>query len=180
MIEGVNPPKRGVVEDIEDSQLKTSRSAEGCSSCGATGVGGVLGCDAVFADLIGREFADPAFYRSHRLTVDSYCLQHPERYMISTKSAAAHLAGICWSLEVGESLHLPAPLKRFVDGPRTFDRVAAPPPLHRGRINLTYLLPIRDSEEYLEAAREWARSVWAAWAVGQEQAREWVAEARSS
>lgn len=160
--------------------MTTAGSKDDCSSCGASGVGGVLGCDAVFADLIGREFADPAFYRSHRLTVDSYCLQHPERYMVSTKSAAAHLAGICWSLEVGESLHLPAPLKRFVDGPRVFPRIHPPEPLHRGMINLTYLRPIADPEEYVEAARKWAHEVWAAWAVGQEQARAWVAEALSS
>lgn len=155
-------------------------SIEDCPSCGAPAVGGLLGCDAKFSDLIGREFSVPALFRAHRLTVDAYCLQHPERYMISTKSAAAHLAGICWSLEIGESLHLPYPLKRFVDGPRVFARVPVPAKQHRGAINVTHLMAISDSDEYVAMARQWARSAWLAWPSGWAQARAWVREAQNA
>lgn len=148
-----------------------------CPSCGAENVGSLSGCDALFCELIGREFADPRLFRAHRLTVDAYCLQHPERYMISTKSAAAHLAGICWSLEIGESLHLPAALKRFVDGPRSFTRVTAPPRLLRGKVNIGHLVAVAQPDEYFAGAREWARSAWSAWSHGWPQARAWVAEA---
>jgi hypothetical protein len=74
-----------------------SEAAE-CPSCGAPGVGGLEGCRA----LLGRrerEFSDPEYFRAHRLTVDAYSLQHPEQSMKSSKSAAAHLAGMCWSRE---------------------------------------------------------------------------------
>lgn len=151
-----------------------------CPSCGAKNVGGLSGCDALFCGLIGREFADPQLFRAHRLTVDAYCLQHPERYMISTKSAAAHLAGICWSLEIDESRHLPAVLKRFFDGPRSFARVATPPWLLRGTVNIGRLAAVSQPDEYLVAAREWAHSAWSAWSHGWPQTRAWVAEARKS
>lgn len=155
-------------------------SLEDCPSCGAVAVGGLTGCEEVFSKLIGREFADSALFRAHRLTVDAYCLQHPEKYMISTKSAAAHLSGICWSLEIGENLHLPPALKRFVDGPRVFVRVAVPPQLHRGKINVTHLISVSEPHEYLVAAREWAHSAWSAWSSNWEQARAWVREAQNA
>ncbi|ANO52321.1 DUF5946 family protein [Woeseia oceani] len=149
-------------------------------SCGAEAVGGLAGCDEVFSRLIGREFADPVLFRAHRLTVDAYCLQHTEKYMISSKSAAAHLMGICWSLEVGESLHLPPELKRFVDGPHVFVRVAVPPQLRRGKINITHLNSLSEPREYLVASREWAQSVWLAWSSAWEQTRAWVREAQKA
>jgi Family of unknown function (DUF5946) len=134
----------------------------------------------LFCDLIGREFADPRLFRAHCLTVDAYCLQHPERDMLSTKSAATHLAGICWSLEIGESLHLPAALKRLVDGPRSFARVATPLRPLRGNVNIGNLAAVSQPDEYLAAAREWARSAWSAWSHGWPQTRAWVADARKS
>ena len=78
-----------------------NRGAAGCPSCGAPGAGGLDGCLALFGALGAREFSDADYFRMHRLTVDAYCLQHPEQYMVSTKSAAAHLAAMCWSMELG-------------------------------------------------------------------------------
>jgi hypothetical protein len=39
-----------------------------CSGCGAA------------TDCAARELADARYARHHRLVVDTYCLQHPERY----------------------------------------------------------------------------------------------------
>ena len=153
------------------------REAAECPSCGAPGVGGLGGCQALFGRLGEREFSDPAYYRAHRLTVDAYCLQHPEQFMKSSKSAAAHLAGMCWSMERGRSLHLPAPLKRWVDGPRSFVRVAPPSPLDRGRVTLLSLVGALDADDYERRALEWARSAWEAWSAHWDQARAWVQEA---
>lgn len=155
-------------------------STKNCPSCGAPDVGGLTGCDDEFSRLIGREFSNPLLFRAHRLTVDAYCLQHPEKYMISTKSATAHLSCICWSLEFSESLHLPPALKRFVDGPRTFTRIAVPPELHRGSINITHLNELSDPTKYLIKAREWANSAWSAWPHAWEQTRAWVKEAQNA
>ena len=65
-----------------------------CPECGAPGVASPDACKELFAEVGAREFADEAFFRVHRLTVDAYCLQHPNAYMRSSKSAAAHLAAL--------------------------------------------------------------------------------------
>ena len=66
-----------------------------CPRCGATVGGGVDACRVVFHDLLGREHEDFRYARWHRTLVDAYALQHPEEYMISRKSYAAHLTGAC-------------------------------------------------------------------------------------
>jgi hypothetical protein len=152
-------------------------SADGCPSCGAPGVAGLDGCRALFGTLGAREFSNPDYFRAHRLTVDAYCLQHPDEYMKSSKSAAAHLAGMCWSLERGRSLHLPPALKRWVDGPRTYVRVPPPAPRRRGGLTVESLVGAVDPDDYERRALEWARSVWQAWSAHWPQARTWVEEA---
>ncbi|HEX2247938.1 MAG TPA: DUF5946 family protein, partial [Arthrobacter sp.] len=87
-----------------------------CPDCGAPGVANLDECRALFAEVGAREFANEEFFRVHRLTVDAYCLQHPDAYMGSSKSAAAHLAAMCWSMEYGRTTNLPGALKRWVDG----------------------------------------------------------------
>ncbi len=149
-----------------------------CPSCGAQGIGGLAGCDETFSQLIGEEFSNALLFRAHRLTVDAYCLQHPEKYMISSKSATAHLAGICWSLEIEESVHMPPALKQLVDGPQQFERIAVPAPQQRGAVNILHLTELTDPQDYLRAAREWAQSAWTAWPHAWEQTRAWIARAR--
>ena len=148
-----------------------------CPSCGGPGVGGVDGCQAVFNRVLEREFSDPDFFRVHRMTVYSYCLQHPEVYMRSSKSAAAHLAGMCWMMERGLCPHLPKPLKAWVDGPRRYTRVQPPPAGVRGSITVVHIMAAVDPAGYERRVGEWAHSAWEAWSPHWEQARSWVQEA---
>lgn len=148
-----------------------------CPDCGAPGVASPDACKELFAEVGAREFADEAFFRVHRLTVDAYCLQHPDAYMRSSKSAAAHLAAMCWSMEHGRSANLPGALKRWVDGPRSYARVVPPPPQQRGALTLRHVLGVDDPDEYAMRAKEWARSAWEAWGEHHDRARAWVAQA---
>lgn len=167
-----------LIEIIPEYSLVTDAGeAAACPSCGASGLGGLDGCRALLGRLGEREFSDPAYFRVHRLTVDAYSLQHPEQFMKSSKSAAAHLAGMCWSLEKERSLHLPRPLKRWVDGTRHFVRVPPPPPGVRGKLTLLSVVGAVDAAEYELSVMEWAQSAWAAWSVHWDQARAWVQEA---
>jgi hypothetical protein len=50
-------------------------------------------CQEIFETILTKEYSDFRYGKVHRLTVDAYCLQHPEVYMISPKSFAAHLTG---------------------------------------------------------------------------------------
>lgn len=80
--------------------------------------------------------------------------KHPEQYMVSSKSAASHLAAMCWSFEHGYSLPMPAPIKAWVDGPRTFARVTAPLPGERGGLTVLHRGEAQDPVDYERRAWE--------------------------
>lgn len=158
--------------------VETGLDGDGsCPSCGASGVGGLDGCLTVFGTLGAREFSDPAYFAAHRVSVDAYCLQHPELYMKSSKSAAAHLAAMCWTMEYGRSRHMPSALKQWVDGRRTYTRIAPPPPARRGELTVLSIVDAASPADYEARVLAWATSAWQAWAVHWAQARQWVEEA---
>lgn len=149
-----------------------------CPECGAEGVGGAEGCNALFQEVVGREFSRPELFQAHRLTVDAYSLQHPDRYMKSPKSAVAHLIGMCWTMEGADGPHVARAMSRFLDGVRHFERPDPPPPLSRGNRNITYVRSAPDSRAHIDRVKEWARGTWEAWGVHHEKARAWVKEAQ--
>src|SRR4029079_19502160 len=80
---------------------EVKQGVDTCAGCGAAIAGGSAGCQALFEQFSGRDFSDPAYFRTHLLVVDAYALQHPERYCASAKSLAAHLLDLCWLIEQG-------------------------------------------------------------------------------
>lgn len=148
-----------------------------CPFCGAPGMSSYAACRARFDDIVGKEFADPDYFMAHRLTVDAYSLQHPEHFMVSAKSAAAHLMAMCWSMEFGPELHLPRPVKDYLDGNRAFEVIVPPPPCQRGTVTVAHVAAAPDAVSHLERARTWALSAWGAWSSSHDQARAWVADA---
>lgn len=61
--------------------------------------GGWEACQALFDELALLAYSDPGYAAVHSLAFDAYCMQHPQRYCVSTKSYAAHLARLCCGLE---------------------------------------------------------------------------------
>jgi len=111
-------------------------------------------------------------YAATRLTIDVYCLQHPERYCVSAKSLAAHLTGLCWALEHGISEGGLRELQRRLDG--RHDLVKPPLPSSRGTLTVADIARVAGPDEYMKALDGWARSTWAAYADLQETARAWI------
>ena len=150
---------------------------EPCPGCGNPG--GAEYCLALFEAMIARDYSDPLYFGSHRLFVDSYCLQHPELRCVSAKSLAAHLAGLCQILEQGMSEATGAPsLRRWLDGNVTLKKPALP--TDRGALTLADLAGIDDPAAWRESVRRWAETVWDAYSDLQPLARRWLAEAQSA
>src|SRR5258708_20472415 len=113
-----------------------------CPGCGVIKDSGYDGCQAIFNELSERA-EEPAYARFHRQFVDIYCLQHPDPYMISAKSLAAHVCGVCVAVEYGNDQSLIGAIHLFLNGPPPFanplvqqfpanlniDTVAPPPDL---------------------------------------------------
>jgi hypothetical protein len=163
--QGRDPAERGGLED--------------CPWCGAPGVGGQEGCNARFQEVVGREFTRPELFRVHRITVDAYSLQHPERYMKSAKSAVAHLVGMCWTLEGDGDPLVSVAVSRFLDGaPRVQRPHPIPAPGHRGEATILRVHAAPSSDAHLAAVMDWAQSAWRSWAEHHAQARQWMEQAR--
>lgn len=159
-----------MANDFKSRRAKEAR----CPSCGAPDVEGLEGCHRLFEDLMSREFSQPELFRVHRLTVDCYSMQHPEKYMVSAKSWVAHVTGMCWSLEGDDGFEVSVSLSRWLDGNPSLPRFSSPPPGKRGELTVQHVHSAPDSAGHVARVREWALSVWAAWAEHHEQAREWV------
>ena len=148
-----------------------------CPDCGAQTGGGREGCQRLFEEVVGREFSQPELFQVHHLTVDAYSLQHPERYMKSAKSGAAHLTGMCWSLEHGGGPEVSRFLSRWLDGAPELPRLVPPSPGERGKLTILEVHAAGGLPDHIQAVKEWARSAWEAWKKHHGQGRAWVAGA---
>ena len=133
-------------------------------------------CWAAYAEVLAREYADPAYMAVHRLTVDAYAAQHPGRPSPQAiRSVGAHLIALHAVIERGlphrAALHL---IRRSVETLR-FEWLE--PPAERGRVRVTDVLAARTPDEHGERVRRWARSVWDAWSPHHARVATWAREA---
>jgi hypothetical protein len=149
-----------------------------CADCGTSAEQGKVGCLKLFEEILAKEFSDYRYGRIHRLTVDAYALQHPDAYMRSGKSFAAHLTGICAAIEYENTFVVNQTVQKWLS---TNPRIEKPAriPEHRGNLTITYITSAADVEEHTERVREWARDVWGAWSEHHALARQLIGEAAS-
>lgn len=149
-----------------------------CEDCGADVAQGKAGCLQLFEEILAREFSDYRYGKIHRLTVDSYSLQHPQAYMRSGKSFAAHLTGMCAALEYEDPPAVNRAVQKWLSSNPKIDK-----PLHlpdqRGNLTIRYIHCASNVEEHTQRVREWARDVWRAWSEHHELARGLISKATS-
>ena len=153
-----------------------NRSNGACDDCGNVVAGGKAGCLTIFEEVIAREFSDYRYGKIHRLTVDAYSLQHPDKYMRSGKSFAAHLTGMCSALEYEDSLAVNQNVQKWLSVNPKIEKPAQLP-ARRGDLTITYVHGATDAEEHTRRVQEWARNVWAAWVEHHELARLFIGRA---
>ena len=152
---------------------------EACHGCGWQVEGGAAGCRSRFEEALARDFSDPFYFRSHRMFVDTYCLQHPDEYCASAKSLAAHLVGLCAILESSASSAAgSAKLQQWLNGARDLGKPQMPD--RRGSITIGDLPFDADPTAWAEAVHRWAEETWRAYAPLHPVAREWLGLANGS
>jgi hypothetical protein len=143
-----------------------------CPECGAlvsdvegpTYGTGAPGCWAVFGEITGREFSDPA-YRAHRRSpIDAYAVQHPgSPSPRASKSAWVHLVGLC--LVVERRFPVDAAVRAIAglaSGAPAFPWLE--PPVDRGSVTVIDVAAEVDVAAHVRAMQRWADSAWGAWA----------------
>ncbi len=156
--------------------LPENNASDVCEDCGAVVAQGRAGCLKLFEEVVAREFSDYRYGRTHRLTVDAYSLQHPDKYMRSGKSFAAHLTGMRAALEGGDALALNEAVQRWLSTNPQVDKPAHVPE-RRGDLTITYIHSAADADEHVNRVKEWARDVWGAWGEHHDLARQLIDEA---
>lgn len=158
--------------------LGSRNTPDVCDDCGAVVAEGKAGCLNIFEEILAREFSDYRYGRIHRLTVDAYSLQHPDKYMRSGKSFAAHLTGMCAALEREDALDLNRVVQKWLSTNPQVEKPAQLPD-RRGDLTITYIHSAANAGEHITRVREWARDVWGAWAEHHDLARRLIGEAAS-
>lgn len=147
-------------------------TGEVCPECGLRTPVGETDCAGLRDLLFARDFEQPGLYwLYHRLSVDSYCVQHSP-YVRSAKSLAAHLCGLCVALERGNDQTLLSGIHRWLSSNPRLERPDLP--VSRGELTIAHLSGIEDPALYGRAVDEWARSAWEAYRALHQFAREWL------
>lgn len=132
-------------------------------------------CWAKYGELLAREYQNPAYMKAHRLTVDTYAVQHPGRPSPQAiQSVAVHLISLHAILELGfDDTRARALIKSCADNGR---HIWLPPPETPTWLTVLHPLRTRSPAEHAKAVHEWATSAWQAWAHHHSQVRAWAAE----
>jgi hypothetical protein len=149
-----------------------AQNEDKCPACGAPGVGGRAGCQALF-DQIGYQVATNLKIAAiHDLAFDTYCMQHVETYCVSAKSYAAHLTRLCCGIEYHGDRAVYAAIPRWLNGKVELEK---PPILStRGAMTIVDLMANADVDEQIKRINAWANVVWNAYRSQHEIARDWI------
>ena len=159
-----------------------------CPGCGAAVpdsdapthryIGASPGCWAAYGELSEKEASDFRYMRSHQLTVDAYCAQHPGTLSPQAiRSVAVHLVGLHLQLERGTSTEgLYAARQRVASLGKEWrlDLAWLEPPASPGDVTVLHMLRAEGPEEYGELASGWANTVWQAWSDYHETVIRWA------
>jgi Family of unknown function (DUF5946) len=136
------------------------------------------GCWAAYGEVLAREYQDRAYWPLHRLTVDTFAVQHPGVDTPQARnSVGIHLSRLLlilerdWPIERANDAMLSITAKKMHYPWLT-------PPASMGHFTVKQVLEARDATEHLNAVEQWAQSVWQAWAEHHATVREWLRELR--
>jgi len=132
------------------------------------------GCWTIYGDVLAREYSDPAYTGMHRLTVDTYAVQHPGTPSPqSTQSVAIHLLRLCLILEHGYSeVAAGKAMPILAQQKQLFCWLS--PPASVGDKTVLHVWSAQDAAAHRQAVPEWADSAWRAWVAHHEQVRRWL------
>ena len=135
------------------------------------------GCWRAYGEVLAREYGNPRLAPIHRMSVDTYAVQHPggdSRQAI--QSVGVHLTRLYLLLERG------LPPERANDamlaiGKAKSQMVKLPRPASLGEITVLDVLAARDDEAHMAIVERWARCAWEAWAPHHDIIRSWATAA---
>jgi Family of unknown function (DUF5946) len=131
------------------------------------------GCWHVYGQVLVRDYTDPALRDVHRLTVDSYAVQHPgQPTPQAIQSVCVHLMSLCLIVERGLATSYATRVMDAATKPK--DRYFwLTPPASLGAVTVVDVAEAVPAQ-YPERVREWAEAAWSAWAEHHPTIRGWL------
>ena len=130
-------------------------------------------CWAAYGEVLAREYQNPAYMAVHRLTVDTYAVQHPGRPgPQATQSVGAHLISLLAIVERGASQTEATQLLGRAVANIRFSWLEPLPSM--GLLTVVSVLPTSTAAEHAQAVERWAASAWQAWSAYHSVIRKWA------
>ena len=128
----------------------------------------------MFGRVVGKEFGGWWSPEVHRLTVDTYAVQHPGRpERRSIQSVALHLIGLHLTLERGAPSHFV--IRALREGSKATGLFGwLEPPSPPGNVTVADVVGATEHEDHEKRARAWAASAWEAWMPHHATVRDWA------
>jgi hypothetical protein len=138
-------------------------------------IGAAMGCWEIYGEILAKEYGEYGYPEpTHRLTVDTYAVQHPGKpSRQSIQSVNVHLVRLYLVLEKGVRMkQATTAMGRVL---RNADKFAwLDPPQPNGHITVVDVIKARNIEEHTKLVEAWAKDVWKAWAIHHEKIRRLV------
>jgi hypothetical protein len=131
-------------------------------------------CFAAFSTMLAAEYSDPALLQTHRLTVDTYAVQHPGNAADrrAVQSVGLHLARLYVQLESEWSP--PETNAVMLDFSQHKSSLVALDPPSAFRMTIADVLPACGLGGHAEIVRKWAKTTWADCALHHRYIADWV------
>jgi hypothetical protein len=132
------------------------------------------GCWHVYGEVLSREYSDAAFGALHRLTVDSYAVQHPGHPSAQTiQSVCLHLISLYLVLE--RRLVVAYATRVMGTATKAKERFRwLTPPTSLGAVTVSDVAGVATPPQHKERVRAWADAAWSAWAEHHATVRGWA------
>jgi len=132
------------------------------------------GCWAAFGRVLAREYQDRRLLEVHRLTVDSYAVQHPGApSRQSIQSVGVHLVRLCLFLERGVTPEKAnAAMLEAAKHKAKYDWLE--PPASLGALTVADVEAASNPAEHLSVVRSWATQMWEVWSPHHSTIRSWA------
>jgi hypothetical protein len=132
------------------------------------------GCWEAYGRLLARDYEDVARWRTHRLAVDAYAVQHPGVDGPQARnSVGIHLSRLGLMFERGWALERANGAMLMITA-KKFEYPWLTPPVSLAGVTVADVLEAETAEAHMAAVEGWARAVWESWAAHHAAVMGWL------
>ena len=176
-------PRRYASRNDERGVFRGAPSIVECYGCGALVeniagqphkyIGANQGCWDLFGQILAKEFGEYKYpENTHRLTVDTYAIQHPgQPNRQAIQSVNIHLISLyCVFIKGLSGKEATKVMGKVLENSPNFEWLE--PPIPNGKMTIIDVLKAKNQTEHEKIVQEWAKDVFGCWYSKHKQAIE--------